>query len=109
MIERHLEPKPPVKPPAEYAIVGRPADRKDAVPKATGKAEYAGDIRLPGMLCARILRPPAHGAKLKTLDLSGTEKTEGARIIQDGETIALLHSSFDLAEGPLSKNKDEWE
>ena len=109
MIERHLDPKPPVKPPAEYAIVGKPADRKDAVLKATGKAQYAGDIRLPGMLYARILRPPAHGAKLKTIDLSGAEKTEGARVIQDGEMIAVLHSSFDLAEAALSKVKAEWE
>src|SRR4030067_304172 len=99
MIERHIEPKPPVKPPSEYAIVGRPADRKDAVLKATGKAQYAGDVRLPGMLYARILRPPAHGAKLKRIDLSGAERTEGARIIQDGDMIAVLHSSVDLAEG----------
>jgi len=109
MIERHLEPKPPVKPAAEYAIVGKPADRKDAVLKATGEAQYAGDIRLPGMLYARVLRPPAHGAKLKTIDLSGAEKTEGARVIQDGEIIAVLHSSFDLAEGALSKIKAEWD
>jgi isoquinoline 1-oxidoreductase len=109
MIERHLEPKPPVKPPAEYAIVGKPADRKDAVLKATGKAQYAGDIRLPGMLYARILRPPAHGAKLKTIDLSGAEKAEGSRVIQDSEMIAVLHSSFDLAEATLSKIKAEWD
>jgi isoquinoline 1-oxidoreductase len=109
MIERHLDPKPPVKPPAEYTIVGKPADRKDAVLKASGKAQYAGDIRLPGMLHARILRPPVHGAKLKTIDLSGAEKTEGARVIQDGDMIAVLHSSFDLAEGALSTIKAEWD
>jgi isoquinoline 1-oxidoreductase len=61
------------------------------------------------MLYARILRPPAHGAKLKTIDLSGAEKTEGARIIQDGDMIAVLHSSFDLADGALSKIKAEWD
>jgi len=109
IIERHLDPKPPVKPPAEYTIVGRPADRKDAVLKATGKAQYAGDIRLPGMLYARILRPPVHGAKLRTIDISGAEKTEGARVIQDGDLIAVLHSSSDLAESALSKIKAEWD
>ncbi|HUU37079.1 MAG TPA: molybdopterin cofactor-binding domain-containing protein [Candidatus Desulfaltia sp.] len=109
MIERHLDPKPAVKPPSEYAIVGKPADRKDAVLKVSGRAQYAGDIRLPGMLYARILRPPAHGAKLKAVDLSGAERTEGARIIQDGEMIAVLHSSYDLAEGALSKIRAEWE
>jgi isoquinoline 1-oxidoreductase len=109
MIERHLEPKPPVKPPAEYTIVGRPADRKDAVLKASGKAEYAGDIRLPGLLHARILRPPAHGAKLRTIDLSGAEKSEGARVTKDGDLVAVLHGSFDLAEEALSKVKAAWD
>ncbi|MFZ2053857.1 MAG: molybdopterin cofactor-binding domain-containing protein [Candidatus Aminicenantales bacterium] len=109
MIERHLEPKPPVKPPAEYAIVGKPADRKDAVLKATGKAQYAGDIRLPGMLYARILRPPAHGARLKKIDLSGAEKTDGVRIIRDDDLIAVLHNSFDEAESALSRINAEWD
>jgi isoquinoline 1-oxidoreductase len=109
MIERHLDPKPPVKAPAEYAIVGRPAGRKDAALKATGKAQYAGDIRLPGMLHARILRPPVHGAKLRTIDLSAAEKAEGVRVIRDGDLIAVLHSSFDLAERALAKIKVEWD
>jgi isoquinoline 1-oxidoreductase len=109
MIERHLDPKPPVKPPADYTIVGKPADRKDAVLKATGKALYAGDIRLPGMLHARILRPPAHGAKLKTVDLSAAEKTEGARIIRDGDLIAVVHHSYDLAGAALSMVRAEWD
>ncbi len=109
MIDRHLDPKPPVKAHAEYSIVGKPAGRKDAVLKATGKAQYAGDIRLPGMLHARILRPPAHGAKLRTIDLSAAEKAEGVRVIQDGELIAVLHSSYDLAERALSKIKAEWD
>ena len=109
MIERHLDPKPAVRPPAEYTIVGRPADRKDAALKATGKAQFAGDIRLPGMLHARILRPPVHGAKLKTLDISGAEKTEGARVVRDGDLGAVLHTSFDLAEYALTKVKAEWD
>jgi len=109
MIERHLDPKPPVKAPAEYTIAGKPADRMDSVLKVTGKALYAGDISLPGLLHARILRPPAHGAKLKTIDLSGAEREEGARIIRDGDLIAVLHRSSDLAEAALAKIKAEWD
>jgi nicotinate dehydrogenase subunit B len=109
LVELASEPKSPVKPPAEYTIVGRPADRKDALLKVTGKSQYAADIRLPGQLYARILRPPVHGAKLRTIDLSGAEKTEGARVIQDGDLIAVLHSASDLAEAALSKIKVEWD
>jgi len=108
-IERHLEPKPPAKQSSEYVISGKPAVRKDARLKVTGKAEYAGDIRVPGMVSARILRPPAHGAKLKSVDLSEAEKIPGAQIIRDGDMIAVLHDSFDQADAALSKIKAEFE
>jgi len=109
IIGRHIEPKPPVKPIAEHTVAGKPAGRKDAALKATGKAEYAADIRLPGMLYARILRPPAHGAKMKSVDTSEAEKIEGARIIRDGDTIAVLHDSYDQADSVLSRIEAEWD
>jgi nicotinate dehydrogenase subunit B len=108
-IERRAEPTPGVKSPSQYKISGKPATRKDALLKVTGKALYAGDIRTPDMLYARILRPPAHGAKLKSLDLSETESYEGARIIRDGELVAVLHVSSDQAEAALSRVKAEYE
>ncbi|MDH7513006.1 MAG: molybdopterin-dependent oxidoreductase [Clostridiales bacterium] len=109
IIERHLDPKPPVKPRTDYTISGQPFGRKDAVLKVTGKAEYAGDIRLPGMLYARILRPPAHGAKLKTIDLREAEKMAGVRIVRDGDLIAVLHSTPDVADVALSKIRAEFD
>jgi isoquinoline 1-oxidoreductase len=108
-IDRHLEPKPPVKPTAQHTIAGQSAQRKDALLKVTGKAQYAGDIRLPGMLYARILRPPAHDAKLKNVDLSEVEKIAGAQVIRDGDMIAVLHDSFDQADAALSRIKPEFE
>ncbi len=108
-IERHVDPKPAVKPISDHTIAGRPAGRKDARLKATGKAEYAADIRVPGMRYARILRPPAHGAKLRTADTAAAEGVEGAQVIRDGELIAVLHDSPDLAEAALQKIQAEWD
>ena len=51
--------------------MGRSPQRLDASEKVTGAAKYAGDIRLPGMLYARLLRPPAHGATLTRVDTVG--------------------------------------
>ena len=90
-IERHLEEKPEVKSYTEYRIMNRPALRRDAVEKTTGKAVYAGDVRLPGMLYARILRPPAHGAVLKSVDTVAAESMPGVRVIRDDDFIAVLH------------------
>jgi nicotinate dehydrogenase subunit B len=59
-IEKRLSPKPPIKPAGALSVIGKSPVRKDGVEKVTRRALYAGDIRLPGMLYARILRPLAH-------------------------------------------------
>jgi nicotinate dehydrogenase subunit B len=108
-VERHLTKKPPLKNVSEFRIVGQPALRKDALVKVTGKAQYAGDIRVPGMLYAKILRPPAHGAKLKNLDTSALQNDREIQIIQDRDLVAVLHPHPDMAEKALSKIKAEYD
>ncbi len=108
-IERHLTQKPALKLPAELKIMGKPQPRRDALKKVTGEAQYAGDVRLPGMLYAKILRPPAHGAKLKDLDTSAAEKISGAQVIRDGDLIAVLHELPDEAERALTLIKAQYD
>jgi CO/xanthine dehydrogenase Mo-binding subunit len=108
-ITRHLEQRVPVKKPSQFKIIGKPHARIDAVAKVTGKAHYTGDIRVDGMLCANILQPPAHGARLKSLDTSAVDKMEGCRVVRDGEMVAVLHQHPDLAEKALSQIKAEYD
>jgi isoquinoline 1-oxidoreductase len=95
--------------PADFAILGKPTLRKDSIAKVTGKAQYAGDMREPGMLYARILRPPAHGAKLLSADTAGAQEVEGARVVQDGDLIAVLHQYPDAAQEALTKIKAQYD
>ena len=104
-IERHLTNPVVVKKPSEFKIMSKPLTRRDALEKVTGKAKYAGDIQLPGMLYAKILRPPAHGAKLLEADTGEAKKVAGARVIRDGDLVAVLHRYPDVAESALSKIK----
>ena len=108
-IERRLEQKPQVKTVSELKIIGKPHNRIDAVEKVTGKAKYTGDIRVAGMVYAKVLRPPAHGAKLKSLDTSAVDKNEGFQVVQDGDLIAVLHKNPDEAEKALAKIKAEYD
>ncbi|MGC9996810.1 MAG: molybdopterin cofactor-binding domain-containing protein [Terriglobia bacterium] len=101
-ILRHVKGVTP-KPQAEDAFIGKNVLRRDAAAKVTGQAEYAGDIRKPGLLHARILRPPVHGAKLIHADPSGARAIEGVQIIEDGDLIAVLHPLPDMAERALAK------
>jgi nicotinate dehydrogenase subunit B len=108
-ITRRLEKEKVLEKPSDFTIVGTPVLRRDAVDKVTGKARFAGDLQEEGMLYARILRPPAHGAKLISADTSGAKTIEGARVIQDGDMIAVLHEDPELADQALKKIKAQWE
>ena len=107
-IERHIG-RVAVKPVSAFAVHGKSPTRRDALDKVTGKAKYAGDILLPGMLHARILRPPEHGAVLKHVDTTIAEKVEGVRIVRDGDLIAVLHKQPDIAEKAKALIKVEYD
>jgi isoquinoline 1-oxidoreductase len=108
-IERHLQAKPALKDPTQFKIAGQPHTRRDGEAKVTGKAHYAADIRVPGMLYARILRPPAHGAKMKSVDTAPARQIAGVQVVQDGDLVAVLHELPDVAETALRKIKAEFD
>jgi isoquinoline 1-oxidoreductase len=107
-ILRHVKGVAP-KTPADFALIGKPLLRRDAREKVTGQAKYAGDVKEPGLLHARILRPPVHGAKLIHADTSGAREIEGAQVVEDGDLIAVLHPYPDLAEEALTKIKSQYD
>ena len=108
-IERHLKGKPSLKDVAKYSVVGKPLGRRDGRDKDTGKAQYAGDVREPGMLYATLLRPPAHGAKLKNVDTAPSKAIAGVQVVQDGDLVAVLHELPDVAELARAKVKAEFD
>ncbi len=108
-IERHLEGESAVKPVSELEIIGKGFLRRDSLEKVTGKAKYAGDMRLPGMLYAAILRPPAHGATRTQVDTSAAEAMEDVVVIKDGDLIAVLHEHPDGAKKALDQIKAEFD
>lgn len=107
-IEKFLEVKPKAKDFSEYKIRGKSFNHADGVAKVTGQAMYSGDFRMPGMLYAKILRPPSHGATLVSADTSEAEKLEGIAIVRDKDLVAVLHTDFEKAEAALSKIKAEY-
>ena len=108
-IERHLSVKPPVKTPAQFTVIGKSQLHRDALDKVTGKAKYTADLREPGMLYAKILRPPAHGAKLKNADTTAARLVENIQVIEDGDLVAVLHELPDKAEEAHAALKGEYD
>ncbi len=76
----------PLKRPENYQIVGTSAPRLDLPAKFTGQPAFVHDLRLPGMLHARVVRPPALGATLVSLDDSTVHE---ARVIRIANFVAV--------------------
>ncbi|MDZ7374839.1 MAG: molybdopterin-dependent oxidoreductase [candidate division KSB1 bacterium] len=108
-IERRVRTEAHLKRPSEFRIMGRPHGRTDAVAKVTGQAQYAADIRLPGMLYACLLRPPAHGARLLSVDTKGARSVPGAIVIEQDGLVAVLHEKPDMAEEALRRIEARFE
>ncbi|HEY3350868.1 MAG TPA: molybdopterin cofactor-binding domain-containing protein [Thermoanaerobaculia bacterium] len=108
-IVRALDGKAVPKSVAEFRLMGKPTKRLDARAKVTGKAAYAGDVRLPGMLYAKVLRPPAHGAVMKSVDTSAAARVTGAVVVNEGGLVAILAPDPEAAEKALAAVKAEWD
>jgi nicotinate dehydrogenase subunit B len=107
-IEKRVDVTPKLEDYTKFTIVGKPMMRKDSRLKVTGEAKYAGDLRLPGMVYARILRPQSHGAKLKSADVSGAEKIPGIQVVRDGDFIAVLSEDRDTVDQAVVGIKAEY-
>ena len=74
-----------LKDPATYKVMGKPMPRVDIPAKVTGGAAYVQDMRLPGMLHARVVRPPSYGAQLTEVDTAAIEKLPGVvKVVRNG-------------------------
>jgi CO/xanthine dehydrogenase Mo-binding subunit len=79
--------------------VGHNVPRIDAYERVTGKATYTRDIRLPGMLYARVLRSTVPHARITHIDTSAAEALPGVRAVITHETHQLVYGSGSIAGG----------
>jgi CO/xanthine dehydrogenase Mo-binding subunit len=75
--EMKVAPHAPIKDPRSYTVVGRSVPRKDIPAKVTGAFTYVQDIRVPGMLHGRVVRPYGISAHLLEVDESGLASIPG--------------------------------
>jgi nicotinate dehydrogenase subunit B len=72
-----LDPKARRKPPSEWTVLGTPAQRPDIPEIVAGQFEFVHNVRVPGMLHGRVVRPPAAGATVMSVDESSVEGMPG--------------------------------
>ncbi len=91
MLHVQAQPKSKLKDPTTFRVMGQPLPRVDIPAKVSGGAAYVQDLRLPGMVHARIVRPPSYGAQLTDCDTSAVEKMSGViKVVRDGNFLAVV-------------------
>ena len=72
-------------------VMGKSIPRVDIPAKVTGGVAYVQDLRLPGMVHARVVRPPSPGAQLKSVNSDAVAKMAGVqKIVRDGNFLAVV-------------------
>jgi CO/xanthine dehydrogenase Mo-binding subunit len=90
MLHVQAQPKSKLKDPSTFKVIGQPVSRVDIPAKVTGGVAYVQDMRLPGMVHARVVRPPSYGAHLIECDAAAVEKLPGVvKVIRDGNFLAV--------------------
>ena len=80
----------PLKAPQSFRFIGKSLPRPDLPAKVTGRHRYLHDLTLPSMLHARVIRPPAHGATLVSVDESSVAAIGGARVVRIQNFLAVV-------------------
>ena len=85
------QPQSKLKDPRNYSVIGRPLQRVDIPAKVTGEIAYVQDLRLPGMVHARVVRPPSYGARLRSVEAGAVERMPGVlKVVRDGSFLAVI-------------------
>jgi CO/xanthine dehydrogenase Mo-binding subunit len=87
-----IDPEVRVKAPTQYRVLGRMHDAPGLAGLVTGATKFVHDMSLPGMLHARVMRPPHYHARLDRLDPTIEQTLRGGHLVRDGSFLAVAHA-----------------
>ena len=98
----------PVTPATEWKIAGQPIRKIGARDFVTGRHKYTPDLKRPGMLYGKVVRPSAFGATLVSVDLSAAKAMPGVVVVHDGDFIGVAAPDELTSERAAAAIKAEW-
>jgi nicotinate dehydrogenase subunit B len=99
---------PPLASPGEWKVVGKSLRKINGRDIVTGKHHYTIDIKLPGMLHGKVLRPSAFGATLASIDSKEAEKLPGVVVARDGDFAGVVGPDEETAAQAARAVRAEW-
>jgi nicotinate dehydrogenase subunit B len=107
-LAENLPAEDPVTPPDQWTIAGKSIPKKDAWSFVTGEHKYTPDLRRPGMLYGKVLRPPSFGATISAYDATAAQAISGVVIVRDGDFIGAAAANERDARKALASIRVEW-
>jgi isoquinoline 1-oxidoreductase len=95
-------------PVADWKIAGTSVAKVDGAGIVTGRHEYASDVRRPGMLFGKVLRPESLHAKLVSVELERAKALRGVTAVRDGEFVGVAAPTLHGAEQALAAVTAKW-
>ena len=99
----------PLTPPDQWRLAGTHASVTDATDVVTGRRKYTSDLSLPDMLHGKVLRPPAFGATLRSVDTSAAAALPGVTVVRDDDFIGVVAPNPLVAADALRRITAEWD
>jgi CO/xanthine dehydrogenase Mo-binding subunit len=107
--ERAVTTTAAVKRPGEYRVVGKSVARVDIPGKVTGAASYVQDLRLPGMVHGRVVRPPTIGATVESVDEASVRDMPGVvRVVREANFVGVVAEREEQAIRAAQSLKVTW-
>ncbi|HEX8185979.1 MAG TPA: molybdopterin cofactor-binding domain-containing protein [Blastocatellia bacterium] len=95
-------------PPDQWKVSGKSAPKVDGRAFVTGKHQYTSDMKRPGMLYGKVVRPSALNATLVSADAREAEALASVTVVRDGNFIGVAAPDSQLAARAASLIKAEW-
>jgi isoquinoline 1-oxidoreductase len=101
-------PQAPTTPAEKWTVAGTSVPKVDGRAIVTGTHQYSSDVRRPGMLFGKVLRPPSFKAKLESVQTKDAEALPGVKVVRDGDFVGVTAPTEHAAAAALEAIKGEW-
>ncbi|MGC2465478.1 MAG: molybdopterin cofactor-binding domain-containing protein [Candidatus Acidiferrum sp.] len=107
-LAENLPAEDPVTPADHWTIAGKPISKRNGRTFVTGEHQYTPDLRRPGMLHGKVLRPPSFGASITSYDAKAVQAMSGVVVVRDGDFIGAAAENERDAQKALDAIRAEW-
>jgi isoquinoline 1-oxidoreductase len=98
----------PLVPATHWQVAGKPLPRVTGRAIVTGQQQYTPDVKRPGMLYGKVLRPASFGASLVTVETRQAAQLPGVTVVREGDFVGVVAPSQEQAERALAAIRATW-